>query len=177
MGHMKNLTAELVKGEMGFQQMYDTVSSVSPENPLEQLGMEMKEFDLLLSTWQSDPAISDLIQKIMKIPTAEAPKPGGKILTPEEVIKVYRAMAKAMEGTLHDFMALSNRSEYDHRHVIMVAQVAADASVQRNLSFAKEDWERSIMIHQQKLMSMEEFGTVNMQMQQLMSMLAEPGKV
>lgn len=171
--HMKRITADLVKGDMGFQDVYDAVNAVTSENPLQKHGLDMMEFDQLLNNCSEDPKIAQLIHKIMKMPD-EAPRPGGKTLNPEEIMKVYTHMKDNLQKTVNEFMALPNRKQYDGKTVTLVAQVCIDASVQKNLGYAKEDVERSIMLHQHSLMTMEGFSSTNMEMQKLMTRLADP---
>ncbi|CAE7835354.1 SGR1 [Symbiodinium sp. CCMP2592] len=55
LGHMKNLTRELMTEKLSFDQTYKRLKQVQPDDPLERYGLTFQQFDALLGKHQNDP--------------------------------------------------------------------------------------------------------------------------
>jgi hypothetical protein len=167
-GVMKGITDEIKSGDLGFSAAYELVHQRQPTDPMEEIGLEMDEFDQLLDKYQEDPRIVEAITRIMSPSEEDMASDDGKILSVKELIDIHRFMLDQLKqiGTEMKVMQAA-----DPRTSTATAQVLVGARVEKNFDITSTAVERSVMVHQNQLAGNHEFATINMLMQQAMTEL------
>merc|ERR1719384_1702717 len=104
---MKALTRELLEKPQAFEQTYQRVRQVQPEDPLEKYGLSMMDFDQLLDTHQSDPSVRESIAKIMGAPNLDScGSEKVQSINVKKIIDVHNFMLEQLEELNSQFQAL-----------------------------------------------------------------------
>lgn len=163
---MKGIT-EAIKGDnLGFAAAYELVRERQPNDPMEDLGLGMDEFDNLLDKYQEDPRVLDSIARIMGPSEDEVASDDGKILAVKELIDIHRFMLDELQQISSEMKRMPS---FDPRAATATAQVLVGARVEKSFNITSTAVERSVMIHQNQLAGNHEFATINMMMQQAMT--------
>lgn len=168
--HMKKLTRELLDKRMEFEQTYQRVKEVQPEDPLEKYGLSMMDFDQLLNKHQADPQVREGIARIMGVPDSAGPAQGSTVPA-KRVIEVHAFMLEELEKLLSHFNTIKNKASYDMKTVTLAAQAVVGAKVEEKFNLTSEDIERAVIKHHTTLATDQEFASVNMKMQHTMALL------
>jgi len=174
--YMKTLTKELKTKQMDFQQTYDRVRQVQPNDPLEKYGLSMMEFDQLLDKYQSDPMVREAIAKIMGAPNpANTQSVKVQEITVKEIIAVHKFMLEELEKLVKIYQGLQNKptggQELDMKTVTIVAQAMVGAKMEEKFNIASEDLESAVLLYHTMLATDQEFATINLQIQHTMGKL------
>lgn len=168
---MKEITSDLNKSKMSFEETYKRVKSVQPEDPLEKYGLSMMDFDQLLDKFQADPAVRNAIGQIMGAGVPQASGPQARQTTQKQVVEVHAFMLEELKSLVDEFNRLSNKSEFDMKTVTIAAQAIVGAKVEAKYNLTTEDVESAVMIHHMALGTDQEFARINIEMQQTMAHL------
>ena len=167
-GVMKRITDEITSGDLSFVQAYERVKELQPNDPMEQTGLTMNEFDELLDKYQEDPRILDSIARIMGPSEEDMADDDGKILTVKELIDIHQYMLDELRGITEE---VKGGIKFDPRTLTVTAQVLVGAKVEKKFKVGSPAVERSVMTHQAQLATDHKFATINMMMQQAMTEL------
>jgi len=174
--YMKTLTKELKTKQMDFEQTYDRVRQVQPDDPLEKYGLSMMEFDRLLDKYQSDPVVREAIAKIMGAPNpANTQSAKVQEITVKEIIAVHKFMLEELEQLVKIYQGLQNKTtggrELDMKTVTIVAQAMVGAKMEEKFNIASEDLESAVLLYHTMLATDQEFAGINQQIQHTMGKL------
>ena len=173
-GVMKKITDEINSNDMTFAQAYARVKDLQPNDPMEQTGLSMNEFDELLDKFQEDPRILDSIAKIMGPSDEELVEDDGRVLSVKELIDVHQYMLDQLKGISDELKSKKHSAasaSFDPRTLTVTAQVLVGARVENKFKVGSPAVERSVMQHQAQLATNHQFATINMMMQQAMTEL------
>ena len=173
-GVMKRISDEIASSEMSFTQAYERVRELQPNDPMEQTGLSMNEFDQLLDKYQEDPRILDSIARIMGPSEEDMALDDGKVLSVKELIDIHQYMLDQLRSITEEVKTGSNKSlgsVFDPRTLTVTAQVLVGAKVEKEFKVGSPAVERSVMEHQAQLATDHKFATINMMMQQTMTEL------
>jgi len=169
--HMKSLTQKLLANPMPFEQTYQLVREVQPDDPLERYGLSMMDFDQLLSKHQSDPMVREGLARIMGAPDPSASDKGA-VVPAKRVIEVHSFMLQELEKLVqYYFTTVKNKETYDMKTLTLALQAVVGAKVEEKFSMTSEDIERAVIKHHSALATDQEFERVNMKMQHVMAQL------
>lgn len=172
--HMKDLTRELLaKPNMPFEDVYNRVRTVQPDDPLERLGLSMTDFDQLLNKHQDDKQVRDGIARFMGVPDASTAPSSDKRppIDVDRIIEVHVFMLEELEKNVNYFATIKNKASYDNKTVTIAAQAMVGAMVEHKFKITSEDIERAVMQHHNNLAKNMEFASINIKMQQTMGKL------
>jgi len=177
--HMKELTVKLIEKDMDFEETYEQVRSVQPDDPLERSGLSMNDFDQLLNKHQADPQVMEGITRIMGM-ADPGNKPAGKLkdVSEAQVIEVHAFMLMELKGLLALFSGIKSTRNWDMKTVTLASQAIVGAKVEKKYNLNSEEIERAVMKHHNTLATNQEFEQINIKMQQTMTSLmgtAGPG--
>lgn len=172
--YMKTLTKELKTKQMDFQQTYNRVRKMQPDDPLEKHGLSMMEFDQLLDKHQGDPKVREAIAKIMGAPNpANTQSAKVQEITVKEIIAVHKFMLEELEKLVKVYQDVQKEglAELDMKTVTIVAQAMVGAKMEEKFNFASEDLESAVLLYHTMLATDQEFAVINQQIQHTMSKL------
>lgn len=174
--HMKSLTRELLAKPLTFEQTYQRVQEVQPEDPLERYGLSMMDFDQLLNKHQHDPQVREGIVRIMGVPDPTSSQPEkGSTVPARTVVDVHAFMLEELEKVVRHFNTIKHQGNFDMKTVTLAAQAVVGAKVEEKFSLTSEDIERAVINHHTSLATDQEFAQINMKMQQTMAQLMGAG--
>jgi len=174
--HMKELTRELLQKSLTFEQTYQRIREVEPDDPLEKYGLSMNDFDQLLNKHQNDPQIREGIGRIMGVSaTSRAASDQEPVIAVSKVVEVHKYMLEELEKLVKKFTELPKKETFDLKTVTLAVQAVVGAHVEEKFSLTSEDIERAVINHHSQLATNQEFATVNMRMQETMARLMQPG--
>mmetsp|Transcript_96685 Transcript_96685/g.134168 ORF Transcript_96685/g.134168 Transcript_96685/m.134168 type:complete len:249 (+) Transcript_96685:87-833(+) len=171
LGHMKNLTRELMTEKLSFDQTYKRLKQVQPDDPLERYGLTFQQFDALLGKHQNDPKVKEGIHHIMGMPVKTDSPAEAPVVSADKVIEVHKYMLEEVEKLVQQFKSLKSQATYDSKTVTLTAQAMVGAKVEEKFDLTSEDIERAVVRYHEELATNKEFASVNMQMQKAMSYL------
>eukprot|EP00933_Yihiella_yeosuensis_P035897 TRINITY_DN29551_c0_g3_i1.p1 TRINITY_DN29551_c0_g3~~TRINITY_DN29551_c0_g3_i1.p1 ORF type:complete len:254 (+),score=64.43 TRINITY_DN29551_c0_g3_i1:115-876(+) len=169
-GHMKDLTKELLSKKLDFDQTYQRVKDVQPDEVLEKYNLSMTEFDALLSKYQHDPKVKEGIARFMGAQPAGSSQSAVKV-NHKQIIDVHAFMLEELEKLVKHFSTIKDKASYDMKTVTLTAQAIVAGKVEEKFGLTSEDIERGVVDHHNTLATDLEFATVNMKMQQAMHQL------
>lgn len=169
---MKDLTKELVDQDKDFKEVYDMVTKLQPEDPLEKYGMTMADFDALLDRTQYDTRVREAISSIMNQPDAN-PEQNANVsnITVQQLVEVHRFMLAELQTLVQKFTSMPDKSTYDVKTVTIAAQAMVGAKMQKQYNLSTDDVEAAVLNLHGQLATDREFATINIKMQQTMSQL------
>jgi len=170
--YMKDLTKELSSKQMTFEQTYQRVKEVQPNDPLEKYSLSMMDFDQLLDKHQSDPAVRDAIAKIMGVPPPFGTVSGKvQTITVQKILDVHQFMLEELDKLVKYFQDVSNKGSYDMKTVTIAAQAIIGSKVEQKFGVTSEDIESAVQMHHTVLATDREFEQINVKLQHTMGML------
>lgn len=174
--HMKELTRELLQKSLSFEETYQRIREVEPDDPLEKYGLSMNDFDQLLNKHQNDPQIREGIGRIMGVSSSSrAASDQDPVIAVSKVVEVHKYMLEELEKSVKKFTELPKKESFDLKTVTLAVQAVVGAHVEEKFSLTSEDIERAVINHHSQLATNQEFATVNMRMQETMARLMQPG--
>lgn len=169
--HMKVLTKELLEKNLTFEQTYQRVRDVQPQDPLEDYGLSMQQFDQILDIHQQDPAIRELVAKIMGAPDASnTSSEKVQSITVKKIIEVHQFMKDEL-SSLVDKVQSMNRKDLDMKTVTIAAQAIVGSKMEEKFSITSEDIESAVLLYHTMLATDQTFAQLNMDIQATMSKL------
>ena len=168
-GVMKKITDEIKSSDMTFAATFERVKELQPNDPMEETGLTMSEFDELLDKYQEDPRILDGIAKIMGPSEEDMKSDDGTVLSVKDLIDVHQYMLEELQAIGE--LVKSKPTQWDARTLTVTAQVLVGAKVEKKFNVGSPAVERSVMTHQAQLSTNHQFATINMMMQQAMTEL------
>jgi len=174
--YMKDLTKELRSTSLSFEQTYQKVREVQPNDPLEKHNLSMMEFDQLLDKFQGDPTVREAIAKIMGAPSpSTASSEKVKDITVKDIIKVHRFMLEELKKLVETYQGMQQNTELDMKTVTIVAQAIVGANMEKKFNITSEDVESAVLHHHTMLSTDQEFATINAEIQNTMAKLMGSG--
>lgn len=169
---MKKVTDDIEKENLTFAQVFDRVKTLQPNDPMEQTGLTMTEFDELLEKYQEDPRVLDAISKIMTPSEDDMANDDGKTIPVKELVAIHQYMLEELQKISTEIKKAKNsKMAADSRTLTVTAQVLVGAKVEQKFKVASQAIERSVMIQQAQLASNHQFATVSMKMNEVMGEL------
>lgn len=170
--YMKELTQELLKDSLTFEQTYQKVREVQPIDPLEKYGLSMMDFDQLLDKHQSDPSVREAIAKIMGAPNpSSCASEKVQAITVKKIIDVHNFMLEELDKLVRDVQALQNKETYDMKTVTIAAQAIVGAKIESKFAITSEDIESAVLMYHTMLATDQEFAAINIKIQHTMGKL------
>ncbi|KYK68048.1 hypothetical protein TGPRC2_215430 [Toxoplasma gondii TgCatPRC2] len=171
---MKEFIKDILNEDLTFEQAYQRVLQKHPDDPLEQYGLTMPDFDNLLDKYQHDPQIKDLIVRIMSSSAPSEPNPRGQTIDKAKVIQVHEYMKQELQKLVDYIQKSSTRSELDVKNVTLTAQAFVGAKVQKKFGLTSEDVESAVIYNHKELAVDPDFVRVNIAIQTIMNQLIVP---
>ncbi len=169
---MKKVTDDIEKENLTFVQVFERVKTLQPNDPMEQTGLTMTEFDELLEKYQEDPRVLDTIAKIMGPSEEDLANDDGKVIAVKELVDIHQYMLEELQKISAEVKKSKNtKLTSDARTLTVTAQVLVGAKVEQKFKVASQAIERSVMMQQAQLASNHQFATVSMMMNQVMAEL------
>ncbi|PFH36997.1 hypothetical protein BESB_034550 [Besnoitia besnoiti] len=171
---MKEFIKDMLNEDFTFEEAYERVLQKHPEDPLEQYGLTMPDFDNLLDKYQHDPQIKDLIVRIMSSSAPSEPNPRGQTIDKAKVIQVHEYMKQELQKLVDHIQKSPSRSKLDVKNVTLTAQAYVGAKVQKKFGFTSEDVESAVIYNHKELAVDPDFVRVNIGIQTIMNQLIVP---
>jgi len=179
---MKTIMSELMKDvielQPDFANMYDLVKRKTPEDPLEKAGITMQEFDTMLDANQDDPEIRKAILTLMGGDAAQgnaaAAEVSKKVL--ELTVPKIRDIHVFMLEELRNLVPQATKVQKpDGKTIAITAQALVGAKVQAKFNLSADEVEAAVRHHHTSLACDQDFATLALQVQQIMSRLMTSG--
>jgi len=171
-GYIKELTQELLSKSLSFDDTYQKVRKVQPQDPLEQYGLSMMEFDRLLDKHQHDPDVREAIAKIMGAPSpSSVASEKVQSISVRKVIDVHNFMLQELEKLVDDYQKAPGREGYDMKTVTIAAQAIVGSQIEAKFGITSEDIESAVLMYHANLATDQEFAQVNIKIQHAMGKL------
>mmetsp|Transcript_10191 Transcript_10191/g.22927 ORF Transcript_10191/g.22927 Transcript_10191/m.22927 type:complete len:254 (+) Transcript_10191:122-883(+) len=170
-GHMRNLTKELLKAPLTFEQTYKRVTEMQPSDPLEKRGLSMMDFDQLLDKHQGDHAVREAIAKIMGAPSPESTSERAQKISVSQIIDVHKFMLNELNSLVKDFQKLPGKDGYDMKTVTIAAQALVGSKIEAKFGITSEDIESAVLMYHTTLATDQDFANVNLEIQSAMGKL------
>ncbi|CAI9149185.1 unnamed protein product [Rangifer tarandus platyrhynchus] len=157
-----------------FEEAYERVAAKNLEDPLEQYGLTMPDFDGLLDKYQHDPQIKDLIMRIMSSSASLEPSVQAQHLSKAKIIEVHEFMRQELQKLVEHVQRSSNRAKFDVKNVTLTAQAYVGARVQKRFGLTSEEVESAVFFNHKELAVDADFVRINMGIQAIMNQLIVP---
>lgn len=165
---MKSLTKELVEKNATFEEVYSQVQATHPMDPLEQFGLSMRHFDMLLDKFRGDAGVREKIVQIMGASFNPSENKGtmDPKLTPKQVVEVHAFMLEELKR-----LTVCVTTEMDPRISTIAVQAIIGAGVEKAFKVSSEDVEASVFYHRNQLSTDQQFASINLEMRRAMEAL------
>jgi len=168
---MKELTNELRAQNLSFEDTYERVRRVQPEDPLERHNVSMQDFDLILERFQHDSAVREAVTQIMGAPAASTSISAKVQQVPKDtLLRIHEYMLTELKKLVEYFDTLDKKN-YEMKTVTIAAQAVVGAKVEEEFGLTSDDIESAVLLHHHVLTADAEFARINTQMQLAMSHL------
>jgi hypothetical protein len=164
----KKLSAAILALKLNFEQTYQRVIELQPEDPLEKYGLSMMDFDRLLEREQYDPEVRQSLTKLMGSPDPSSLE-SSKDLSLNQVIEINRYILSQLQDVVKEVSSLSG--SYDSKNVMIATQAIVAAHVEGKFGVTGEDVDVATSKLSMQLSGNAEFNTLNLQIQQVMTEL------
>lgn len=169
---MKDLIQMLLENDYGFQEVYQKVKAVQPDDPLEATGLTMHEFDELLTKYQKDPEITQTVARIMGMSACSTEGTSkAQALRREKIIEIHKFMLQEIKKLVEEFQRIPEAASYDMKTVTIAVQAIVGSLVEKKYSVGSDEIELAVILHHQSLASNAEFARINVEMQSTISSL------
>lgn len=170
--YMKDLSKVLGSETLSFEDIYQRVQAVQPPDPLDEHGLSMNDFDLLLDRHQHDPSVRELIAKIMGAPSPTSTvSPNVQAITVKQVIEVHSFMLQELQNLNTEFHSKPNKESFDIKTVTIAAQAIVSAKIEHKYGINSEEMESAVLLYHTTLATDHAFAEVNIKIQQTMAKL------
>jgi len=179
---MKTIMSELMKDvidlQPDFATMYDLVKRKTPEDPLEKAGITMQEFDTMLDANQDDPEIRKAILTLMGGDAAQANQANSEVskkvleLTVPKIRDIHVFMLEELRNLVPQATKVQKP---DGKTIAITAQALVGAKVQAKFNLSADEVEAAVRHHHTSLACDQDFATLALQVQQIMSRLMTSG--
>lgn len=158
------ITQELLKApSISFQQTYQRVKEMQPEDPLHRHNLSSADFDELLDRYQNDPAAQSFIKGMVgpAILTSHTSE-----LTVEEIIAIHVFMLKALKDLTTQ---IGERADKDVKTMTIAAQCIVNAKVEAEFDLSPEDVETAVLNDYIELSGSIDFANVSLDIRNTMA--------
>eukprot|EP00747_Dinoflagellata_sp_TGD_P163194 gnl/TRDRNA2_/TRDRNA2_181615_c0_seq1.p1 gnl/TRDRNA2_/TRDRNA2_181615_c0~~gnl/TRDRNA2_/TRDRNA2_181615_c0_seq1.p1 ORF type:complete len:257 (+),score=69.23 gnl/TRDRNA2_/TRDRNA2_181615_c0_seq1:69-839(+) len=163
-------------GNVTFDETYESVKGIPGDvsEKLESRGLSPQDFENLIGKFQNEQAVMEIVSQLLGGEAASKPEASAapaKQCTAKQIIEYHQFMVEELEVIVKDFQQRADKQSYKVNHVVMAAQTVLEAKAQKKFDYTQEDIQSSIHNRemQMQLAASEEFRTVSIKMQQLMS--------
>merc|ERR1712217_1442 len=164
--HMKDITSELMEKKLTFDQTYDRIKAVEPEDSLEKHRLSVADFDQLLREYGSDPQIKEGVRRMMGVQNTKVD--ADKVVLPvAKVIDVHAYMLEELNDLVTTVDALKKqvpREHYNMKTVTLAVQAIIDAKVEEKFSVKSGEVELAVIRHHGELAPDQKFANLSKQM-------------
>ena len=164
----KQLSGQILQGNLTFEQTYKKVLEASPVDPLDKHGLSMVDFDRLLEREQYDPQVRQSLTKLMA-----APEPGSltikKELSVAQMIDIHRFILSELEEIVEHVRSVNGT--YESKTVMIAAQALVGAHVEGKFGATGDDVEAATARLAMALSSNADFNSINLSIQSVMTEL------
>jgi len=171
---MKELTKELRAAEHTFEEAYQKVARVQPEDPLEIHGLSMTDFESLLDRFQGDPDVRDAISQIMGAQNHVVSNHvcrGEETITVSQIIEVHKFMLVALGSHVNHFLSLPNLGSLEIKTGTTTTQALVSAQIEEKFGLTSEELDAAVLKNQTELVSNPTFARLNRKMKLTMARL------
>jgi len=177
---MKTIMSELMNDvttlKPDFLTMHELVKKKTPEDPLEKAGITMQEFDTMLDANQDDPEIRKAIMTLMGGDASQ--QTGAEVsekvlaLTVSKIREIHVFMLEELRALVPQASKVTNP---DGKTIAITAQALVGAKVQTKFQLSADEVECAVRHHHASLACDQDFATLALQVQQIMSRLMTSG--
>jgi len=153
------------------EETYARIKVSQPEDALENYGISMEEFDVLLGKYQNDPSVIDAIRRIMGPSSNMLLNPKIQGVNRKTIVQIHEFMLAELKKLVEDIQKNPDRLSLDARTLTMATQVLIGARVETKFGLSSDEIESVVVFHQAGLANDPEFARINVQMQATMSQL------
>lgn len=174
--HMKAITTELVKNKQSFDETYQRIKAVEPEDSLEKYRLSVADFDKLLNAYGFDPQIKEGVRRMMGVHNTSLPAEKDSVLPVSKIIDVHEFMLKELGDLVSDFESLKKSAPKDHynnKTVSLAVQAIMDAKVEEKFNLKSEDIENAVVRHHSQLAIDQKFANISKEMHGHMNKLMQ----
>lgn len=171
--YLKELTQELMTRPMPFEEVYDRVHQVQPEDPLERIGLSMTDFDMLLDKHQTDPVIREAIGRIMSVPQVTGSASDRvQAISVRQVLEIHAFLLAELQVLVKEYAERAGGGNtFDMKSVTIAAQAIVASKIEEKYGFTSEDLENAVYTYHSKLATDQEFAQLNVKIQEAMGQL------
>ena len=178
---MKEIMKELIKSfaHENLPTLHDAylrVQTCHSEDPLEASGLSVEEFDQMLTRYQNDAEITQIVTNIMGMGPSMRSSPASsnaEDLSVSQILEAHQFMLKQVRDLLDQMEAFTPSENYDTKTLTLAIQALIGARVEKDLGLNSSDLEAAILRHHEVLESNPEFIQLNLTIQSLISQLIE----
>jgi len=171
---LKTLVEDCAKEPKSLKEIYETVAKLTPDDPLVVAGITMDEFDNLLSKYDENDEVKELIDMIMGNEILDDVPNKAKSLTVEKIVEInkfmYTNLRQIVDEAKRDF-AGGDKGKYESRYLTMAGQSAVGAQVYKVYKMHPSEIEAAMMLNYVTLQYEHEFLKVSVQIQAAMGEL------
>lgn len=161
----KMITQELLATpSISFEETYQRVTKILPDDPLDRLGLSMMDFDTLLDRHQKDPEIRRLVAEIMGASTPASDRVA--TLTVKEITVIHEFMLDALKHLTEEL-----QQHHELRTVTIAVQCILNAKLEAKFNVTSEDLEIAVLKNHTELATDADFVNVSVEMQSIMGTL------
>merc|ERR1712137_770651 len=164
MGVVKTITKELLKASsISFQQTYQRLKEMQPEDPIDLHSLSSADFDELLDKYQNDPAAQSFIKGMVGPPILTSHT---SELTVEEIVAIHVFMLNALKDLTTQ---IGETPDKDVKTLTIAAQCIVNAKVEAEFDLTSEDVEIAVMNNYIVLSGNVDFANVSLEIQNTMA--------
>jgi len=169
--HMKDITQSVRKNSLSFEESYNLIKAVEPQDILEKYNLSEEDFNSTLSRYQDDPQVKNSVSKIMSPDIALAVEESKIAVDVRMLIDVHAFMLQELESILKEIEGSTQKDRYNGKSASLTAQAIVAAKVEEKFRVTSEAVERAMIRHHSALATNQEFGNISVKMQRCMSQL------
>lgn len=168
----KVVTKECLQTSLSFEQTYQSLKELQPENPLKQNGLSEEDFTQLLQIHQHDPSVREAFARIMGAPNpSNSASDRVQKVTVRLIIEIHRFMYEILENLTKYFLAKPDKGSYDMKIVVVAVQCLVGSKIEAKFSMTSEELESAVLNNHTMLAMDEHFRTVSLDIQNTMKKL------
>eukprot|EP00929_Paragymnodinium_shiwhaense_P111806 TRINITY_DN80090_c0_g1_i1.p1 TRINITY_DN80090_c0_g1~~TRINITY_DN80090_c0_g1_i1.p1 ORF type:complete len:255 (+),score=100.88 TRINITY_DN80090_c0_g1_i1:112-876(+) len=177
-GKMKYCTKEIidrykaVTTPINFQTIYEAVSKVNVQDPVEKSGLTPAEFEAYLVKYEREPAVKPVLEEFFDRPDpSKGVSAKVKDMSVKKILDIHKLMLQETEEVLKQVKALPDKSKFNVQTAVICAQVLTALKVEKTFDLSTQDIDAAVMQYHAVLANDEEFAVVNNQIQHNLGIL------
>lgn len=165
---------------LGFEESYEVVAKMIPEDPLSRYGLSTGEFDRLLEREQHNALVRDKMSAVVAADiTNAATSSGGPELSTMELIAIHEYMLQELDGLLKEYSSVCAKRKQSRQEALVVnivaitMQVIVASKVETKFQRSPMEIESAVTRNFAALSSDSHFNTINYRIQRIMADILE----